>query len=230
MKPRNLKEALKEKLTKQELADFVRSYDIVGDIAILEIPKFLEKKETMIAQAILDMIKPVKVVVKKVGRHKGRLRLQRFKILAGEKRKTSFYKESGVRMKLHIEKVYFSPRFGTERLRIAKQIKKGEEILVMFSGCAPFPLVFAKNSGAKEIIGVELNKEGHKMGEENVRLNKFENIWLYYGDVRNVVPKLKKKFDRICMPLPKGGEDYLDIALGAIKKKGIIHFFLRFFA
>jgi len=39
MKPSNLKEALKDKFTKKELAGMVRSYDIIGDIAILEIPK-----------------------------------------------------------------------------------------------------------------------------------------------------------------------------------------------
>ena len=39
-----------------------------------------------------------------------------------------------------------------------------------------------------------------------------------YGDVRDVVPKLKKKFDRILMPLPKSAEEFLDIALSASKK------------
>ena len=226
MKPGNLKVALKGKLSKKELDNLVRSYDIIGDIAIIEIPEVLEKKEKLIASALLEMVKPVKVVVRKVGGHKGQLRLQKFKILAGERRKTALYKENGVRMKIHIEKVYFSTRFGTERLRIANQIKKGEDVLIMFSGAAPFPLVFAKNSEARKIIGVELNKAGHEMGEENVRLNKFKHIELYCGDVRAVVPKLKKKFDRVCMPLPKGGEHYLDIALGAVKKGGIVHFYV----
>ena len=27
------------------------------------------------------------------------------------------------------------------------------------------------------------------------------------------------------MPLPKGGEDFLDVSLKAIKKKGVIHFY-----
>jgi tRNA G37 N-methylase Trm5 len=34
-----------------------------------------------------------------------------------------------------------------------------------------------------------------------------------------------KKFDRIAMPLPMGGEDFLDIALGTAKKGTIIHFY-----
>jgi tRNA (guanine37-N1)-methyltransferase len=39
------------------------------------------------------------------------------------------------------------------------------------------------------------------------------------------VPKLKRKFDRILMPLPKGGEKFLGLALKNVKSKGIIHFY-----
>jgi len=158
MQPTNLKQALQKKLTKKQLGVCPRSFDIVGDIAIIEIPEILQKKEQLLATTLLNMIKPVKVVVKKVGGHKGKLRLQKYKILAGERRKTTLYKENGVRMKIHIEKVYFSPRYGTERLRIAQLIKPNEEVLVMFSGAAPFPLVCAKNSQAKEIVGIEMIK------------------------------------------------------------------------
>lgn len=225
MQPTNLKQALRGKLTKKQLAIMPRSYDIIGDIAILDIPEELEKKEKIIAQTLLDMIKPIQVVTKKVGKHTGRYRLQKVKILSGQRRKTTLYKESGVRMKVHVENSYFSPRFGTERLRIAQRITPGEDILVMFSGVAPFPLVFARWSKAKHIVGIELNPRAHKLGEENVQLNKFKNITLYCGDVREVVPRLKKKFDRICMPLPKGGDQFLDVALQATRKGGIIHFY-----
>lgn len=225
MQPTNLKDALSGKLTKKEIEILGRAYDIIGDIAILDIPEELVDKEHIIAATLLDMVKPVRVVVKKVGKHAGTYRLQKVKILAGDRRKTTMYKENGVRMKVHVEKVYFSPRFGTERLRIARQIKPKERVLVMFSGVAPFPLVIARWSKAKSIVGVELNSYAHRLGEENVTLNKFENIKLYVGDVRAVVPKIKGKFDRICMPLPKGGEHFLDVALGAIKKGGVVHFY-----
>ncbi len=43
--------------------------------------------------------------------------------------------------------------------------------------------------------------------------------------MKGIVPKINKKFERILMPLPKGGEDYLLIALKFIKKNGIIHFY-----
>jgi len=221
----NLKEALKGKLTIVEFSRLKTAFDNVGNIAIIEIDEELEPKEKMIAQTLIDMHKPITTVVKKVGIHKGELRLQTVKILAGKKTKETIHKESACRLKLNVEKVYFSVRLGTERLRISKLIKPDEEVLVMFSGCAPYPCVLSKNSSAKHITGVELNKDGHEYGLENVRLNKVKNVDLYHGDVRKVVPKLKKKFDRVLMPLPKSAEDFLDIALGTVKKGGTIHFY-----
>jgi len=58
-----------------------------------------------------------------------------------------------------------------------------------------------------------------------VKLNKLTNIELHKGDAGKIVPKLKKKFDRILMPLPKSAEDFLDLALGASRKGTIIHFY-----
>jgi len=86
-------------------------------------------------------------------------------------------KENNIRLKLDIEKVYFSPRLSLERMRIAelvntsksresknKKSEKKEDILVMFSGCAPYCCVIAKNAKTKvnSVIGIEINPEGHK--------------------------------------------------------------------
>jgi tRNA (guanine37-N1)-methyltransferase len=233
-----LKQALQGKLSEKELSYLKTAFDIVGDIAILEMDKRLEKKERIIAQTLLDSHKNIKVVLKKVGGHSGKLRTQKMKVLAGQRRKETVHKESNTIIKLHVEKVYFSVRLSTERLRIAEQVKHGEEILVMFSGCAPYPCVLSRNTKAKHIWGVELNKEGYKYGLENVKLNKIKNVTLLQGDVRKKVPELvvkrggntrrkeeKAKFDRVLMPLPKTGEEFLDIALQAVRKKGIIHFY-----
>ena len=43
--PRNLKEALKGKLSKKEMKILIASFDSVGDIAVIQIPKGLEKKK-----------------------------------------------------------------------------------------------------------------------------------------------------------------------------------------
>jgi tRNA (guanine37-N1)-methyltransferase len=220
-----LKDKLKGKLTKKQMELVPSSFDVVGDIAIIEIPLDLEKKEKIIAKALLDLHKNIKVVCKKAGLHTGIFRRQKLRIIGGERRKTTEYKENNVRMKLHVQDVYFSPRLSTERKRIMEMVKKGEDILVMFSGCAPYVLVIAKNTSAKEVYGIEINPIAHKFAIQNMILNKLNNVKLLKGDVRLVAPTLKKKFDRILMPLPLGGENFLDVALSLIKKNGTIHYY-----
>jgi len=224
-KSRNLKSSLKGKLTKKEMSYLKTSFDSVGNIAILEIPKELESKEELIAKELLRINKNIKTVLKKSGVHEGKLRTQKMQYLAGIDTKETIHKENNVQLKLNVEEVYFSPRLSSERKRIAKQVKKDEEILVMFSGCAPYPCVLAKNTEAKKILGIEINPVGHKYGLENLQLNKIKNVELICGDVKKVVPLLNKKFDRILMPLPKSAENFLDVALGAAKKGTIIHFY-----
>lgn len=220
-----LKEKLKGKLNKKEIASLITSFDMIGDIAVIQIPKELEKKEKIIGDALLDLQHNLKVIAKPVGMHKGVFRLQKLKIIAGEKRKETECKENNVRIKLNVEKAYYSPRTVTERKRIMKQVKRGEDVLVMFSGIAPYCLVISKNTKAKSVVGVEINPNAHKYALENVKLNKLDNIKLYNGDVRLVAPRLKKKFDRVLMPLPMSAEGFLDVALNIVKKNGIIHFY-----
>lgn len=95
----------------------------------------------------------------------------------------------------------------------------------MFSGCAPYLAVIARNTGANYIAGIEKNPVAHRYALENLKLNKIKNVELYCGDVRDIISHLKRKFDRILMPLPKGAEDFLDLALSACKKNSIIHFY-----
>jgi tRNA G37 N-methylase Trm5 len=192
-KPTTLKEALNNILTEEEMSVLRRAYDIVGDIAILEIPDELIKKEKQIAEQVLHLHKNVNVIGKKAGIHGGEFRTQPIKILAGEKRKIALQKENNVSLELDVEKVYFSPRLSTERKRISELVKDGEDILVMFSGCAPYPCVLSKNTKARSIIGVEKNPDGHRFGIRNIGLNKLHNVTLLNGDVREIVPEINTR-------------------------------------
>jgi len=220
----DLKKNLSTKLDKKELDLLKRSMDITGSIAIIEIPSELEKKEKLIAQEVLKNNKNIRTVLKK-GRHEGVFRTQKLEYLAGEKTKEAVCKENHVMLKLDVEKVYFSPRLSHERGRIVDLIKKPEEVLVMFSGCGPYTCAIAKNTPAKYVTGVEINPGGHNYALQNILINKLNNAGAFLGDVKNIVPKLKKKYDRIIMPLPKSATDFLDVALKYAKKKAIIHFY-----
>ena len=95
----------------------------------------------------------------------------------------------------------------------------------MFSGIGVYPIVIAKNKKPKIIYSIEINPDAVKYQKENILLNKIKNIQLFKGDVKRIVPKLNKKFDRILMPLPRGAENYLNIALKAAKNNSIIYFY-----
>jgi tRNA (guanine37-N1)-methyltransferase len=225
LRTRSLEEILQKKLTQKQIEMLPKSQEIVGSILILEIPDELRKKEKMIAEAYLAQHKNVETVVRKDKIHSGKYRTRTVRIIAGKKSKETIHYENGVRIKLHLEKVYFSARTANERLRVARQVKGKEEVLVMFSGVAPLPLVIAKNSEAN-VWGVEMNPLAHQYARQNVLLNKFsDRISLFQGDVTKVMPKWRRKFDRIAMPLPKTGAGFLNLALSKLKKGGVVHLY-----
>ncbi len=220
-----LKKALEGKLTKKELEKMRASFDVIGNIAVMEVTRGLEPKEKIIGETLLGILKHVDSVFKKGGGHFGRYRRQKLVLLAGKEDKATVHKESNSRFLLDVEKCYFSPRLSHDRLMVAKQVKPKEKVLVMFSGVAPYPIVIARNTKACKIVGVEMNPVAHKYGLENVNLNKVEDrVELYKGDAADIVPKLGK-FDRILMPLPKTAGEFLQTSLKACKKGAVVHFY-----
>ncbi|NYZ60482.1 class I SAM-dependent methyltransferase family protein [Candidatus Micrarchaeota archaeon] len=227
---RELRKSFKEMLSEivgWESEGIFSSYDIVGDIAVLEIPDELRAKEKEIADALLRTNANIKAVLRKESGMEGEFRVRRFSFLAGEKRTEATYVEHGVSMRLDLAKVYFSPRLSHERGRIAEKVRAGEKVLVMFAGVGPFALVIAKKQKDAKVYGIELNPDAVRYFEENVKLNGMEGrVEAILGDVRKVVPeRFVGVADRVLMPLPKSAEDFLDVALLAAKKGGVIHFY-----
>lgn len=213
-------------ITKKDISLIPKSFDVVGDILIfLDFPESLTKKEKEIGKYLLSKLKNINVICKKTKKFSGTFRLSKLKIIAGERRKETLHKENNCLFKLNVETCYFSTRLGNERQRIYEQIKKGERVLVMFSGIGIYPIEISKKSKAKEVFGIEINPNAHEYALENLKINKVSNVKLYNGDVRKIVPKITGKFDRILMPLPKDAYKFLDLALSKIKNNGIIHMY-----
>jgi len=221
---KKLSDALAEFLSPKELEMIISSFDIIGDIAIMEIPDTLEPKERQIGEALLKVHKNLRTVLKKLGPMEGEYRVRKVKVIAGEERAETEYKENGVRMRLDVSKVYFSVRLAHERARIADLVRDGERVLVMFAGVGPFAFAIAKKHPEAQIVAVELNPEAVKYMRESVALNKFANIEAIEGDVR-AVPLQSHSFDRVIMPLPKLAHEFLDVAFRAVKNRGIVHFY-----
>jgi tRNA (guanine37-N1)-methyltransferase len=222
-KTRSLKEALAGKLSEDELNSLPTSFDVVGDIAILELTPDLVDRRRMIGEALLKTFRNLKVVAEKMTRVDTEFRTRGLDVIAGEDRKETVHREHGCLYKLNVESAYFSPRLGFERLRVASQVKDGERVLVMFAGVGPYAVLIAKNAKPSGVYAIELNPEAFKYMVENIRLNKVD-VTPILGDAGEEVKKLGK-FDRIVMPLPKDAGMFLDSVLPALNPNGVIHLY-----
>lgn len=216
----NLKEALRGTLSGEELGTLKKSFDIVGDVCILELDDELAGKEKVIAEALMKVHKHVKTVCTKAGERAGKFRLREIRVVLGNGTETT-HTEHGYRIKLDVSKAYFSPRESTERQRVAEQVKPGEKVLVLFSGVGPYALAIGKRQKC-EITCVESNPHAVGYAKENMKLNKLQSrVEVVLGDARKA--KLGN-FDRVVMPLPEEARKYLDVAL-AHCKRGFIHLY-----
>ena len=233
IKTQDLKSALRNVLTDKEFVFAPKSFDSFGNIAVIEIPRELEKKKKLIGSTLLSVQKRFETVCSIESNHEGEFRVQRVKVIAGKNNTVATYRESGCTLLIPLGKVFFSPRLGTERLRIATEIKKGEVVGCFFSGVGPYPIVLAKNSLMQKAVAIELNPIAHKFAIKNAELNKVnkerekgdDKIVFIKGDVKKVYKKYRRAFDRIAMPLPHTGHQFLKEALFCAKSKGIIHFY-----
>ncbi len=221
----NLKKTLQGIIPADDLKNLIRGFDIIGDIAVVIIAEGLEAHERLIAETILAIHKNVTTVFKRDGTYSGEYRTIPVTFIAGERKTETLCREFGVRLLLDIEKVYFSIRSGHERKRIADLVRPGENVLVMFSGVAPYPLMISQYSHAENITGIEINETAHNYGVRNLRLNKARNIELIHDDVISAVSRSDETYDRIIMPLPYRAGDYLEAAVRALLPGGTLHFY-----
>lgn len=221
-RPKSLKEALKDVIPKEKLSFLKTAYDFIGDIAILEIDEQLQKYENVIAKNLLKLNKSIKSVYKKDSLFEGKYRLRRHKYLAGEKNTKTIHKENGIKLKVDINEVYFSPRLSNERLRLSKLVKN-ERVLVIGSGCGPYTCTLAKKGMAKEVIGIEFNKKAHELAQQNIKLNKILNATNILGDANDKMRSLGY-FDRIVLATPDNSEDFLENSIKCLNSLGVIHF------
>jgi len=205
-----------------------RAFNILGNIAVINFPK--SYKSSVKKKFALDLLKKqsnIKTVLEKSGKFKGRLRKMETKYLAGEKTKEVLYKENNCLFRFNIDTSYFSPRLSNERKEIADIIKKDETVLVLFAGVAPFSIVIAKNSKAKKVISVELNKEASKYAIQNVELNKIKNkVEIIQADVKKLQNKLPpQRFDVIVMARPQLKDTFIKESLKYAKKGTRIYYY-----
>jgi tRNA (guanine37-N1)-methyltransferase len=213
-------EVLKKEESIVDVLGFAPSYEVIGDIAIIE---QYESDVQKIADAIIRQTK-IKTVLHAAGAVTGEYRTRELTFLAGEKRTETLYKENGCRYLLDASKVYFTPRLATERMRIAAQVKDGDKVVDMFAGVGPFSILIAKRFPASHVIAIDKNPVAIKYLKENARLNKVKNVEIREGDAGEEMKGIRDA-DHVIMNLPHSSLEFLERVFSAVKKGGIIHLY-----
>jgi len=221
-----LKRALESVLSEKESAEIFSAFDQIGDIIIVRIPDLLLGKKEIIGKTLLEQIKNANTVFYQSSPVEGDFRIRDLEILAGENKTQTEYKEFGCRFIVDVEKVFFSPRLSTERNRIADLVEDGETVINMFGGIGMFSIMAAKKKKCT-VYNIDINPDAAKLCEKNISLNKLAgNVISLHGDATQIInEELKGKGDRVLMLLPERSDEFLDSAISAAKKNGIIHYY-----
>lgn len=200
-----------------------KGFDIIGNIAIVKFDGRLSKKEKLTSiNEILKRNRNVNTVFEKVGMTQGEERIPKLRKLIGEKG-VALHRENGCSFYVDVKNVYFSPRMGSERLRIIEKVKKDEKVLDMFCGVGPFAVPIAKK--ASKVVAIDINKNAINLLKKNIKLNKISNIEFYCGDSSKIVKKLGDKFDRVIMNFPLYAYKFLEEAVKKCSDNAVIHLY-----
>jgi tRNA (guanine37-N1)-methyltransferase len=225
---KTLQQFLEDQLPPKLLDSLPRALDVIGDIAVIDIPPELKTHKHVIGEALLKTHKNVRIVLAKVGAVTGTYRLRELEVIAGEHRTTTVHKEHGCQYHVDVATAYFSPRLSTEHNRVASIVQEGETVVDLFAGVGPFAVLIAKKNADAKVYAVDINPEAVEFLKKNIRLNRVDNhVIPIQGNARQTVEdQLLGVADRVIMNLPEKAIEFVDAACKAVKPSGgIVHYY-----
>jgi tRNA G37 N-methylase Trm5 len=250
--PRDDQDLTGEGSVSEDTVGVPRSFDVVGDVAVLH--NMPEAEPERVGEAIMGKNKSIKLVVARKANLEGTERApgqDGLCIIAGAERSplVTTHTEYGIKCVVDLNHTFFSPRMAQERLRICQLIARGEEVLVLFAGVGMECFQIAGRTEASSVRSIELNEvavrcaqRGHRMLERNKSVKcsgAAERLEILQGDVVDVLQGVLRdtKYDRILAPRPKegaldgdlgsgdGGEGFLDVIVSHLKIGGECHWY-----
>jgi len=225
---KDLRRLLTGRLQPQELDLVSKSYDVVGEIAVVRVPETLKPKSQIVAEAVMVTHKNVRTVLLQTSAVSGDFRLRELQWIAGERKTMTVHKEFGCLFEVDLEQCYFSPRLSFERRRVASLVQPHEIVVNMFAGVGCFSIVMARHSEVERVFSIDVNPFAFEFMLKNVRLNRVQGkVVPVLGDAKRIVnERLSHCADRVLMPLPEKAYEYLDYALMTLKPRGgWIHYY-----
>ncbi len=220
----NLENALQSEIPQEYLHLLPRSFDVIGDVCILELSGH-EKDPLMdyryiIARRLLSILPSLYSIYNKRGNVSGTYRTRDLEFLDGIDKDETSLVENNCRFYIKFKTTFFTPRLIRERKLISEfdPVSKGlitkipYLTLDMFTGVGPFAIQLAKKDKNTKIIACDINPDAIQYANINAQKNKVQDaIEFILSDIRNVNLSKYGQIDRIIMNLPEKNFEYLDI-------------------
>lgn len=227
-RPRDLLDSMRGTIPQDLLRSLPRAYDIIGDIAIIDIPHDLNEFAPAIGRGVLEVNPRSRLVLRISGDVTGTFRTRQFQIIAGSGSTETLHREFSCDFHLDLASVYFNPRLSHERMRIAKQVGMHERIIDMFAGVGPYSILIAKTEVTSNITAIDANPEACRYLRENIFANGVaDRVTPVLADARTAISRsLQGSATRVIMNLPLEAIGFMDAAAQAVKSDGgTIHFY-----
>ncbi len=218
IKPR-IREILSKELPERLIRLLPKHWVRVGDVLILPLRPELEPYKRRIAEVYAEVL-GVKTVLRK-GRISGEFRETNYEMLYGSDTVT-VHVENGIKYKLDVARIMFSPANVKERVRMAKVAKPGELVVDMFAGIGHLSLPMAVHGGAR-VMAIEKSPYTFRFLVENIELNGVQDRMTAYNIDNRDFPG-ENIADRVLMGYVVTTHEFIPKALEIAKDEAIIHY------
>ncbi|MCL7412366.1 MAG: class I SAM-dependent methyltransferase family protein [ANME-2 cluster archaeon] len=215
-------ETKQKKPSLENLLGFTPTFDVVGDIAIIDAD---DPDAALIASALMEFRKSLKVVLGAAGPVEGEFRTRQFVVLAGEYRTHTVHMEYGCRYKVDLAGAYFSGRLGSERQRVTEKVKPGQCVVDLFAGVGPFSILIGRTVPGASVVAIDKNPAAVELLRENILLNRVDNVRAVEDDARDAAVELEHRADHVIMNLPQSAREFLDSGIRVARDGGMVHFY-----
>lgn len=204
------------------------AYDVIGDVAIINIPEDLLEYGGLIGEAISKVSRNVRAVY--AGSYvRGEYRVRELRHIYGEPVSKTTHKEYGLRISVDVLRTYYNPSLAEEHRRIAESVSDGELVSDLFCGVGPFSLHIASLKNAIS-YAVDFNPDAVRCLIESIEMNKKKlkgKIVPVLSDVRDFLQVVSDGiFDRVIMNLPLEALKYIPLVSSKLRPGGTLHVYL----
>jgi len=231
----SLKKALEGKIPAEYLDLIPQSYDIIGQIAILELNRneqtVLQPYVKIIGEAMLKKTPSITSVFEKAGDVNGIFRTRELRCIAGKDNSITLHKENNCVFELDVGKTFFTPRLVFERKRVA-DIQSAFTCTGVtwdvFCGVGPFIIQIAKNNPTGSFLGTDINPSAIEFARKNIIKNKIQSkISVLQQDITQIAQNTfftpyYHQISRIIMNLPEKNLEFLEYLPNFIHPNGAL--------